>query len=107
MIKIFMAGQQVPAWLQKITVKGGNRTVKATFKNPTVVITRRCEFYVRPIIGCVPVFEVDGEGKSLIIEGQSPRGGAGMVTLCAKPLLTVTESLWLLILIAYFMEKSL
>lgn len=88
-MKIFMAGQKVPSWLEKVepTGKGEfNPYYSFTFTNPTIVYIKNDQYHVRSIIGGDSIMTIKNMSNANVI-GQPAIPGGGGVVLEGKPIL--------------------
>ncbi len=80
MIRIFLPGQKVPEWLQKVEPAGS-----MTFGGLAMVYQRDNAYHVRDLIGFDSVFHI--KNHDVVITGQSPVGCDGGVYLHGTPVI--------------------
>lgn len=95
MIRIYMAGQKVPEWLEKVEVEGEVDTVSLRFSAPSLVYQQKGGFVVKPLICSAGVMRLTGAAKTINIIGQSPAGSATPVSIL-NPAMTTIQALCLL-----------
>ncbi|QIW86683.1 hypothetical protein KMC53_gp56 [Klebsiella phage LASTA] len=104
MIRIFMAGQNVPEWLEKVTQTDPNKPYvrpKVIFNHPTVVYVKNSQYHIRSIIAPrvnVGVIKVHC-GENFTLYGQSPGNSGKPVNINCSPIVNYFE-LFLLAIIA-------
>ena len=91
MLKLFLPGQNVPAWLQKQEPNNTSyKFGKLTFRNPCFICIKNDSYYVREIIGDGCPLQIKN-AENITIAGQSPNGHGGGVVLVTKPILSWLE----------------
>lgn len=104
-MKLFMAGQDVPEWLQKIYQTDETKPYKrpeVKFDSVSVVYVKNHHYVMRPLIGRKGgdhVIRVSN-GLNSTVHGQSPGGSGIPVIIDAIPLLTYGEVMLLVLLTA-------
>lgn len=96
-MKFFMAGNDVPEWLQKVEPLDDEKFVKPEikFKTPTVVYVRNDQYVIRPLIGKGRgeiVWQVKN-GRHCGISGQSPNNSGKAAITDAIPIITYVEAI--------------
>lgn len=101
-MKFFMAGQDVPEWLQKVEPLDKEKFKKPVlkFKTPTVVYVRNGHYVIRPLIGKGrgEVVWVVKNGHHCHIIGQSPNNNGNPAITNPYPVVTYVESVLVCIL---------
>lgn len=102
-MKLYMAGQDVPEWLEKVYQTDETKPYKRPelkFGSVSVVYVKNGGYVMRPLIGnkrgdCVLRIE---KGFNCTVHGQSPDGSGIPVIIDAIPLLTYGEVMLLVLL---------
>ena len=96
-MKIFMAGQKVPSWLEKVEPDGKgpfNDNYIFKFTNPTVVYVKNDQYHVRSIVGEDSVMTIENMTHA-IVTGQPVKFGGRGVIINTKPIIRWSQ-LWLI-----------
>ena len=107
-MKLFMAGQSVPEWLQKVCRDDYSKPYKKPvlkFETVSVVYVKQQHYIMRPLIGQKGgdvVFSINN-GTNCVIRGQSPHGSGKPVLINATPIFTYGE-VTLIALLAVFIS---
>ena len=105
MIRLFMAGQQVPAWLEKVEANDTDSVLAPLlFNEPALVTVRGGGYYVRSIVGTGTPMRI-ADARNVTIAGQFPPGGHSPVAISCAPLLRYRDAAALLLALSLWLVQ--